>query len=99
MNMSRTIAGPVDVNLHRVLNAWGEGASDAFGQEGGGTAAEAGDAQAFGALPLYLSDAGLDYTASFFEAMSGVTTTGSTAIVGLEALSPGLPKRSCIWAK
>lgn len=45
---------------------------------------------AFGALPLYFSDADLSYTDSFFEAMSGVTTTGSTAIVGLDILSPGL---------
>ena len=36
---------------------------------------------AFGALPLYLSNtAWPDYTAALFEAMSGLTTTGATAV-------------------
>jgi hypothetical protein len=37
-------AGAEMVSLHRILNAWGEGDSDAPGQEGSGTAAELGDA-------------------------------------------------------
>ncbi len=44
LNMSRSITGPADIFLHRVLNAWGEGKSDAPGQEGGGAPAERNDA-------------------------------------------------------
>jgi len=44
MNMSRTIAGPQTIEVFRVSADWGEGASDAFGEEGGGTAAAANDA-------------------------------------------------------
>lgn len=42
--MSRTISTGVDVNLHRVLGNWGEAGSNAPGEEGGGTAAQPGDA-------------------------------------------------------
>ncbi|MBI1179181.1 MAG: potassium transporter TrkH [Alphaproteobacteria bacterium] len=45
---------------------------------------------AAGATPLYFSSAGLSYTDSFFEAMSALTTTGSTVIVGLDSYPPGL---------
>jgi len=45
---------------------------------------------AFGALPIYLSDAGLGYTDAFFEAMSGVTTTGATIMTSLDTMSDGL---------
>ncbi|WP_126975816.1 TrkH family potassium uptake protein [Frigidibacter oleivorans] len=44
----------------------------------------------FGALPLMLGATGLGFTDAYFEAMSGVTTTGSTVIVGLDALPRGL---------
>jgi PKD repeat protein len=44
MTMSKTVAGVQTVELHRLLESWGEGASDAPAQEGGGTAAQAGDA-------------------------------------------------------
>lgn len=44
MNLSQTTAGPEPVALHPVLADWGEGASDAFANEGKGTAAEPGDA-------------------------------------------------------
>jgi len=44
LSMSRTIAGPQPVSLHRVTREWGEGTSDAGGQEGGGTVATDGDA-------------------------------------------------------
>ncbi|RJP34595.1 MAG: DNRLRE domain-containing protein [Phycisphaerales bacterium] len=44
LNMSKTIAGPADVELHRVVGDWGEGKSDAPGQEGGGAPSERGDA-------------------------------------------------------
>ncbi len=44
LNMSRTTAGPSVVSLHRVLNAWSTGASDAARQEGTGAPAAPGDA-------------------------------------------------------
>jgi trk system potassium uptake protein TrkH len=45
---------------------------------------------AFSALPFVLSSAHLTYTDAFFEAMSGLTTTGSTVIVDLDHTSHGL---------
>ncbi len=45
---------------------------------------------AFGALPFYFSVLNLTYAASFFEAMSGLTTTGSTAIIGLDTAPRGI---------
>lgn len=44
LNMSRTIVGPSPVSLHRLISDWGEGASDAEGEEGAGAPAEPGDA-------------------------------------------------------
>jgi len=44
----------------------------------------------FGALPLMLGETALGFTDAFFEAMSAMTTTGSTVIAGLDALPPGL---------
>jgi trk system potassium uptake protein TrkH len=44
---------------------------------------------AFGALPLMLGAPGLSITDAFFEAVSGMTTTGTTVIVGLDALPLG----------
>lgn len=45
---------------------------------------------AFGAMPLHFADLNLSYTDSFFEAMSGITTTGATVIVGLDLAPPGI---------
>ena len=42
------------------------------------------------ALPLYLSDLNLSYTDAFFEATSGITTTGSTILVNIENVSKGI---------
>ncbi|MDQ2092008.1 TrkH family potassium uptake protein [Marimonas arenosa] len=44
----------------------------------------------FGALPLMLGATQLSFTDAFFEAMSGLTTTGSTVISGLDTLPKGL---------
>lgn len=44
----------------------------------------------FAALPLVFSDLQLSYTDAFFEAMSGITTTGSTVIVSLDFAPPGI---------
>ncbi len=44
----------------------------------------------FAALPLAFSGLDLSFTDAFFESMSGVTTTGSTVIVGLDYAPPGI---------
>lgn len=44
LHMSRTPTAGEFVSLHRLTADWGEGASDAFGQEGGGGPAQPGDA-------------------------------------------------------
>lgn len=44
----------------------------------------------FGVLPLMLGETDLNFTDAYFEAMSGVTTTGATVIVGLDDLPAGL---------
>ncbi len=44
----------------------------------------------FGALPFILGATAADTTDAFFEAMSGLTTTGSTVITHLEALPRGI---------
>lgn len=45
---------------------------------------------AFGALPFLLGAPGLGVTDAYFEAVSGITTTGSTVILGLDHLPPGM---------
>jgi trk system potassium uptake protein len=44
----------------------------------------------FAALPLAFSELDLTLADAFFEAMSGITTTGSTVIVGLDVAPPGI---------
>ncbi len=44
----------------------------------------------FGAIPFVLGATNADFTDAFFEAMSGLTTTGATVFSGLEALPDGL---------
>jgi trk system potassium uptake protein TrkH len=44
----------------------------------------------FGAIPFVLGATNATFTNAFFEAMSGLTTTGSTVFSGLEALPEGL---------
>ncbi|MGH8437426.1 MAG: TrkH family potassium uptake protein [Pseudomonas sp.] len=43
----------------------------------------------FAALPMVIIQ-DISYTDAFFETMSGITTTGSTVLVGLDHASPGL---------
>ncbi len=43
-----------------------------------------------GAVPLAFSELELSITDAFFESMSGITTTGSTIIVGLDETPPGI---------
>ena len=45
---------------------------------------------AFAALPFVFARLELGYADAYFEAMSGLTTTGSTVIVGLDAAPPGI---------
>ena len=47
----------------------------------------------FGSLPFYFSNLNLSFTDSFFESMSGLTTTGSTIITNLEIV----PKSILLW--
>ncbi len=44
----------------------------------------------FGALPLALSNLNLTYADAYFETMSGITTTGSTVLVGLDEMDKGI---------
>ncbi|SFJ52192.1 TrkH family potassium uptake protein [Jannaschia pohangensis] len=44
----------------------------------------------FAAIPFTIGATQLSYTDAFFEAMSGLTTTGSTVIVGLDELPKGI---------
>lgn len=47
----------------------------------------------FGCIPFIFSNLQLSFTNAFFESMSGITTTGSTVISGLD----NLPKGILIW--
>jgi trk system potassium uptake protein TrkH len=47
----------------------------------------------FGSIPFALSDLNFSFSDSFFESMSGITTTGSTVIVNLD----GSPKSILLW--
>jgi trk system potassium uptake protein TrkH len=44
----------------------------------------------FASVPFLYSDLNLSFTDAFFEAMSGLTTTGSTVITNLENAPPGI---------
>lgn len=44
----------------------------------------------FGAFPLMFADTNLSFADAFFESVSGITTTGSTVLVGLDDLSHGV---------
>lgn len=44
----------------------------------------------FAAIPLYLSDIHISYIDAFFEIVSGITTTGSTVLTGLDHMSHGI---------
>ena len=48
---------------------------------------------AFAALPFVFSELQLSYTDAYFEAMSGLTTTGSTVLLGLDAM----PHSILLW--
>ncbi len=43
-----------------------------------------------GAMPFYWSELDIDFVDAFFEAASGVTTTGATVLSGLDDMPPGI---------
>lgn len=43
-----------------------------------------------GAVPIFLSGQDLTFAQALFECVSGITTTGSTVLVGLDTMPPGL---------
>ncbi|SMF52124.1 TrkH family potassium uptake protein [Neorhizobium sp. CSC1952] len=43
-----------------------------------------------GAIPLFLAEHELTFAQALFESISGITTTGSTVIVGLDDMPPGI---------
>ncbi|MCA8929596.1 MAG: TrkH family potassium uptake protein, partial [Alphaproteobacteria bacterium] len=47
-------------------------------------------AAVFASLPFVLMQVPLSFTDAFFEAMSGITTTGSTVMIGLDHAPPGI---------
>lgn len=44
----------------------------------------------FGALPFMFAEVGVGFAGAFFEATSGLTTTGSSVLVGLDNMPPGI---------
>jgi trk system potassium uptake protein len=44
----------------------------------------------FGALPFMFADVGITFADSFFEATSGLTTTGASVLTGLDKMPPGI---------
>ncbi len=44
----------------------------------------------FASLPFMFSELQMSFTDAFFESMSGITTTGSTVIAGLDTAPPGI---------
>lgn len=85
LDMSRTQAGPQNVELHRVTSDWGEGTTVAGGQEGGGALAANGDAtwkHTFYDTNFWTSPGGdFDATVSGVQSVDGLGsyTWGSTA--------------------
>ena len=73
-----------------VLSTWGRTGSLSVKQAFILTVATWIALTAFAALPFSFSVLNLSYTDAFFEAMSGLTTTGATVITGLDGLPPGI---------
>lgn len=84
LNMSRTISGAQNVELYRLLADWGEGSSNAGGQEGGGAPSMTGDATWIHTFydTDFWSNAGGDFAAIASASQSvggtGAYTWGST---------------------
>ncbi len=76
VNMSKTISAAETVTIHRLSADWGEGSSDALGEEGGGTTAATGDAtwlHTFFSSSFWTTAGGdFDPTASASAAVAGI---------------------------
>lgn len=88
LNMSKTPSGAQSISLHRVLADWGEGTSNAAGEEGAGAASATGDAtwiHRFYNTTLWGAAGGeFDPTASATQTVSGLgpyTWTSTPAMV------------------
>ncbi|MDH4070626.1 MAG: hypothetical protein OEV30_09385, partial [Ignavibacteria bacterium] len=85
MNMSRTIALDHTISLHKVLTGWGEGTSNASGNEGSGAASTPGDATWLHTSysDMFWTTEGGDYSATVSASASvsgsGFYTWGTTA--------------------
>jgi hypothetical protein len=85
LHLSRTnpgSGGTHTVSVHRVLADWGEGGSDAVGEEGGGAAAQNGDAtwlHTFFDTDLW-SNAGGDFTGTASASASVATFSATDAL-------------------
>ena len=78
LTMNKTITGSQNMNLHKLTKDWGEGASNAFGQEGRGTAAQVGDVtwqHTFYSTQFWTSQGG-DYIST----ASGSQAVGSSGV-------------------
>ena len=78
LHMTRSIAGFANVGVHRTLANWGEGASDAPGEEGAGGAAAPGDAtwlHSFSPTTLWTTPGG-----DFSPLASAVTEIGDIGV-------------------
>ncbi|GJQ30759.1 MAG: hypothetical protein HBSAPP03_26430 [Phycisphaerae bacterium] len=74
LNMSRTMSDDHYVWVHKVLSPWGEGASDAPANEGGGTDAMLGDATWM--FRVYFSDLWQNLGGDYAPTPSAVTLVG-----------------------
>jgi hypothetical protein len=74
VTMSKSIAGPTDVSLHALAAGWGEGASDALGEEGAGALAQPGDATWI--YTFYNTDTWATPGGDFAATPSAATTVG-----------------------
>lgn len=93
LTMSKSIAGQTPVALHAVAADWGEGTSDAPGEEGGGTLAAPGDAtwlHTFYDSGLWAAPGG-----DFDPAPSATTVVGAVGVYTW--VSPGLTADVAAW--
>lgn len=87
LHMSRTVVGGQTIGLHRTLESWGEGASNAEAQEGGGIDAEPGDATW---VHRFYSTTNWSTPGGVFSAVASATRSVSGVGFYTWASSPGL---------
>jgi hypothetical protein len=93
LRMSRTISGATDMTIHRLIKNWGEGTSNANGQEGRGATPSLGDATwTHSESPtIAWTEVGGDYASTASAAQSvggiGVYTWGSTQQLAFDVQS------------